>query len=154
MDNGTDGVRAAVHPVDHFALNVPSVPDAQHFFSAFGLEVSEVASSSGTEPGLTALDGHRWGRILHVNGIDDVGEGSAQMAAAGYRLGWGTGHHVPGSNYFHYVRDPWGSFCEYSADIDYITAGVTWPTGDHLPEDSLYLWGPDVPDYFIKNTET
>ena len=27
---------------------------------------------------------------------------------------------VLGSNYFHYVRDPWGSFAEYSCDIDYI----------------------------------
>ena len=28
-----------------------------------------------------------------------------------------------------------------------------WPVGDHPPEDSLYLWGPDVPDYFFENTE-
>ncbi|MNL77521.1 hypothetical protein D3C87_2037270 [compost metagenome] len=58
-----------------------------------------------------------------------------------------------GSNYFFYVLDPWGSFCEYSADIDYIPAGHDWPSGDFAPEDSLYQWGPDVPDYFIRNTE-
>lgn len=88
-----------------------------------------------------------------VAGVNEVGAGAWQMAQAGYRDGWGTGRHSLGSNYFHYVRDPWGSFCEYSADMDYIGADVTWPTGDFLPENSLYLWGPDVPDYFIFNTE-
>jgi catechol 2,3-dioxygenase-like lactoylglutathione lyase family enzyme len=318
MDNGEPGAGAAVHSVDHFALNVPSIPDARKFFTAFGLAVSEVTKDCGTELELRALDGHRWARIfpaskkslsylsfscfagdigkierqvreaggrfsvdvsavtngrhhtadglwfedpdgnlIHVNagpkvtasrkesfgrvdvaadrrgshsrsqarivrprrmshvvlftpdtlravdfyersiglrlsdrsmdrvafmhaihgcdhhlvafvksrgkgwhhvawdveGIDDVGEGAAQMAAAGYRRGWGTGRHVLGSNYFHYVMDPWGSFCEYSADIDYVTAGVAWSSGDFPPEDSLHLWGPDVPDYFTKNTE-
>jgi catechol 2,3-dioxygenase len=89
-----------------------------------------------------------------VASIDEVGTGATQMAAAGYREGWGTGRHVLGSNYFHYVRDPWGSFSEYSADMDFVSAGTQWPAGDFLPEDSLYQWGPDVPDYFIRNTET
>lgn len=88
-----------------------------------------------------------------VTGIDEVGLGAEQMRKAGYTEGWGTGRHVLGSNYFHYVRDPWGSFTEYSADIDFVPAGANWPTGDHPPEDSLYLWGPDVPPYFILNTE-
>jgi hypothetical protein len=30
---------------------------------------------------------------------------------------------------------------------------VEWPCADHPPEDSLYLWGPDVPTYFVENTE-
>lgn len=88
-----------------------------------------------------------------VASIDQVGQGAAQMAAAGYTRGWGTGRHVLGSNFFHYVRDPWGSYCEYSADIDYISAEHEWPSGDFPPEDSLYQWGPDVPPDFIHNTE-
>ncbi len=88
-----------------------------------------------------------------VSGVDEVGLGAEQMAAAGYTEGWGTGRHVLGSNYFHYVRDPWGSFSEYSAHIDYIEAGHEWTGRDHPPENSLYLWGPPVPDYFIQNTE-
>ncbi|MFT4066998.1 VOC family protein [Paraburkholderia sp.] len=88
-----------------------------------------------------------------VADINQVGEGASQMAAAGYVKGWGTGRHVLGSNYFHYVEDPWGSFCEYSADIDFVSAGHAWPAGDFAPEDSLYLWGPAVPDNFIHNTE-
>lgn len=85
--------------------------------------------------------------------LDEVGRGGEQMRKAGFTKGWGTGRHVLGSNYFHYVRDPWGSFAEYSADIDYIAAGDLWPAGNFPPEDSLYLWGPELPPYFIENTE-
>jgi catechol 2,3-dioxygenase-like lactoylglutathione lyase family enzyme len=324
MNNDTGrGAAAAVHSIDHFALNVPSVDAADHFFRHFGLDVSS-AGASGDERELRAADGHRWGRILpaqtkslaylslncfagdlaaieaqvrkaggsfdvdpalanadgfaagfvdgfaegfwfhdldgnliqvkagiktspfakqpavfqqapadargsypresaqtvrprrlshvlfftpdvlravtfyeqalglrlsdksldiiafthaphgsdhhliafaksHAKGwhhvawdvasVNEVGVGAAQMAAAGYVRGWGTGRHVLGSNYFHYIQDPWGSFSEYSFDIDFVSAGSAWPAGDFLPENSLYLWGPDVPDYFIFNTE-
>ncbi|WP_233342907.1 VOC family protein [Burkholderia cepacia] len=321
MGNKPAMQRAAVHSIDHFALNVPSIDVARHFFGAFGLEVRDVESTKPNgdfELELRALDGHRWARLLpsthkslayldfscfdrdlaalrqqvidaggkldidvaaltgdrqhtmdgfwfvdpdgnlvhvgigakttpdsklpfgradvaadcrgsyprsqaqmvrprrmshvllftpdtlraadfyerslglrlsdrsvdiiafmhavhgsdhhllaftkstakgwhhvawDVNGIDEVGAGSSQMIQAGYTRGWGTGRHVLGSNYFHYVMDPWGSFSEYSADIDYVSAGKSWPAGDFPPEDSLYLWGPDVPPYFIHNSE-
>ena len=65
-----------------------------------------------------------------------------------------SGRHVIGSNYFRYVRDPWGSFAEYSYDIDFIPADVEWKAADHEPADSFYVWGPPVPDYFIVNHET
>jgi hypothetical protein len=54
----------------------------------------------------------------------------------GYR-----GRHVLGSNYFRYVRDPGGSYAEYSFDIDFVEAGSIWPTADHAVEDSLFVWG-------------
>ncbi len=85
--------------------------------------------------------------------MDEVGRGAEQMRDAGYKEGWGTGRHVLGSNYFHYVRDPWGSFAEYSAGMDFVPMGMTWQAGDHPPEDSLYLWGPELPDYFVHNSE-
>lgn len=88
-----------------------------------------------------------------VAGVEQVGQGWMQMQQAGYGKVWGPGRHVLGSNYFCYVEDPWGSFCEYSADIDYIAAGQPWRAGDHAPEDSLYLWGPPPPGNFIANTE-
>jgi catechol 2,3-dioxygenase-like lactoylglutathione lyase family enzyme len=88
-----------------------------------------------------------------VADVEEVGRGGEQMRAAGHAQGWGTGRHVLGSNYFHYVRDPWGSFAEYSADIDYVPAGQVWPAGDYPPEDSLYLWGPPPPAFFVENHE-
>jgi catechol 2,3-dioxygenase-like lactoylglutathione lyase family enzyme len=88
-----------------------------------------------------------------LGSVDEVGEASEQMRNAGYVDGWGVGRHVLGSNYFYYVKDPWGSFAEYSADIDFIAADQTWTAGDYAPEDSFYLWGPAVPEWFVINTE-
>ncbi len=85
--------------------------------------------------------------------VNLVGLGAMKMADKGYTQGWGLGRHVLGSNYFHYVRDPWGSYCEYSSDIDYISVDCDWDAGDHPGEDSLYLWGPDLPKDFITNYE-
>ena len=88
-----------------------------------------------------------------VGSIDDVGAGAEQMRIAGYDKGWGLGRHVLGSNYFHYVRDPWGSYAEYSFDIDFVPHDLEWPAGDHPPEDSFYVWGPAVPPDFVTNFE-
>lgn len=88
-----------------------------------------------------------------VPDVDEVGLGMEQMAAQGYTDGWGVGRHVIGSNYFRYIRDPWGSFAEYSAGIDFIPADVEWQAADHPLADSFYVWGPPPPDYFVVNHE-
>jgi Glyoxalase/Bleomycin resistance protein/Dioxygenase superfamily len=88
-----------------------------------------------------------------VPSINEIGLGAMQMADKGYRAGWGLGRHVLGSNYFHYVRDPWGSYSEYSSDVDYIPADHDWKSGDHPPEDSFYVWGPNPPEDFAFNHE-
>ena len=88
-----------------------------------------------------------------VGSLHNVGLGGMQMAAAGHKRGWGPGRHIIGSNYFWYVQDPWGSFAEYSADIDYVPAGHQWEGRDHARDDAFYLWGPDPPDDFVTNYE-
>jgi catechol 2,3-dioxygenase-like lactoylglutathione lyase family enzyme len=88
-----------------------------------------------------------------VGSLDELGEGSEQLRKAGYTEGWGVGRHVLGSNYFYYAKDPWGSFAEYSYDIDFVSPSADWVAGDYAPEDSFYLWGPAVPDWFVINTE-
>lgn len=88
-----------------------------------------------------------------VASIEEIGLGAMRMHDKGYTKGWGLGRHVLGSNCFHYVRDPWGSFAEYACDIDYIPKEQRWPAADHRPEDSFYLWGPDVPPEFTINYE-
>ena len=45
------------------------------------------------------------------------------------------------------------SFSEYSAGIDFVPADCDWKSGDHAPEDSFYVWGPNPPDYFTHNAE-
>ncbi|MDQ6680050.1 MAG: VOC family protein [Pseudomonadota bacterium] len=88
-----------------------------------------------------------------VGSLDEVGMGAEQMRNAGWGQGWGVGRHVLGSNYFYYVEDPWGSFCEYSFDIDFVPHDLDWTAAEHEPADSLYVWGPSVPENFIINRE-
>ena len=88
-----------------------------------------------------------------VGSIDEIGAGVMHMHEKGHGDGWGLGRHVLGSNYFHYVRDPWGSYSEYSADIDFVPADFDWKAGDHPPEDSFYAWGPNPPHDFVHNYE-
>ncbi|RZT36858.1 VOC family protein [Cupriavidus agavae] len=158
----------AVRPrrLSHVALFTPDLPRALAFYNrALGLRLSDRSGDlvafthapHGSDHHLVAFASSPAKGWHHaswdVASVDQVGQGAAQMAAAGYVEGWGTGRHVLGSNFFHYVRDPWGSFCEYSADMDYISAGTTWPAGDHAPEDSMHQWGPAVPPWFGLNTE-
>jgi catechol 2,3-dioxygenase-like lactoylglutathione lyase family enzyme len=88
-----------------------------------------------------------------VGSINAIGVGAMHMAGCGFTQGWGFGRHVIGSNYFHYVRDPWGSYSEYSADIDYVPVDQDWEAKDHGDEDALSLWGPEPPKEFIMNFE-
>ncbi len=88
-----------------------------------------------------------------VGSIDELGSGAEQMRTAGFARGWGVGRHVLGSNYFYYVRDPWGSYAEYSFDIDFVPHDLEWPAADHPPQDSLYVWGPALPEDFVTNFE-
>jgi catechol 2,3-dioxygenase len=106
-----------------------------------------VAFAKSDAPGLHHLS---W----DVGSINEVGLGAMQMADKGFSKGWGLGRHVLGSNYFHYVRDPWGSYAEYSADIDYVSADHDWSAGEHANEDAFYVWGPTPPDDFTLNYES
>ncbi|TCR80729.1 VOC family protein [Rhizobium sp. BK376] len=106
-----------------------------------------VAFAKSDAPGLHHLS---W----DVGSINDIGLGAMQMADKGFARGWGLGRHVLGSNYFHYVRDPWGSYAEYSADIDFVSADYDWPAADHAPEDAFYIWGPTPPADFTVNYES
>jgi catechol 2,3-dioxygenase-like lactoylglutathione lyase family enzyme len=157
-----------VHPrrLSHFAIFTTDVNAAIDFYEkTLGLRLSDKS-----EPAVAFLHGAHGSdhhllalvlsdrRGMHHNSWDvgsvmEVGLGGATMARAGYGPNWGVGQHVLGANYFYYVRDPWGSFSEYSADIDFIPHDVDWPAANHAPEDSMFLWGPDPFPEFIQNTE-
>ena len=150
----------------HVALFTTDVEQAMGFYGArLGMKLSDRSRDDvafmhgphGSDHHLIAL-ARSTGPGLHhcswdVGKLSDVGQGAMQMEAAGYALGWGMGRHVLGSNYFHYVRDPWGSYSEYSADMDFVPAGAEWPAADHDPEDSFYQWGPPPPADFGVNYE-
>jgi catechol 2,3-dioxygenase-like lactoylglutathione lyase family enzyme len=153
--------------LSHILLFSPDVLRSVRFYcDALGLRLSDHSGDIvAFLHGAHASDHHMLafaksdGPGLHhsswdVPDIDAVGIGMEQMAARGYTQGWGVGRHVIGSNYFRYVRDPWGSLAEYSAEIDFIPADLDWKVGDYPPEDSFYVWGPPVPDDFVTNHET
>jgi len=170
--HGAAPSRSAVRPVrprrlSHVLLFSPDVPRSVRFYTdALGMRLSDRSGDLiAFLHGAHSSDHHMLafaksdGPGLHhsswdVATIDEVGLGMEQMTARGYAEGWGVGRHVLGSNYFRYVRDPWGSFAEYSFDIDFIPVDVEWQAADHPPEDSFYVWGPPPPDYFIVNHET
>jgi catechol 2,3-dioxygenase-like lactoylglutathione lyase family enzyme len=156
------------HPrnLSHFAIYTTDVIAATAWYEAtLGLRLSDgsgpvvafLHGAHGSDHHLLALVGSSHRGMHHaswdVASFQEVGLGSAQMFRAGFKEGWGVGRHVLGGNYFYYARDPWGSYCEFSADIDYIPADCEWPSAQHAPEDSFYLWGPDVPPELVSNLE-
>jgi Glyoxalase/Bleomycin resistance protein/Dioxygenase superfamily len=84
---------------------------------------------------------------------DEVGLGGCRMREKGHEKGWGFGRHAIGSNFFHYIRDPWGSYVEYYSDIDYIADSDSWEPGNWPLEDSLHTWGPNPPADMVHNYE-
>lgn len=151
----------------HVLLFTPDVPKAIAFYTrALGLRLSDRSGDvicfmhgiHGSDHHLLAFAKSSAPGLHHcswdMGGINEIGKGAMQMADKGYSHGWGMGRHVLGSNYFHYVRDPWGSYSEYSADIDYIPHDCDWQAGDYPGEDSIYLWGPEMPADFVHNYES
>lgn len=150
----------------HVLIFTADVPKAIDFYSrVLGLRLSDRSGDGicfmhgihGSDHHLIAFAKSSAPGLHHcswdVGSVNEIGKGAMQMAEKGYQKGWGLGRHVLGSNYFHYVQDPWGSYSEYSADIDYIPADHDWDAGDYPPEDSIYLWGPEIPKDFIVNHE-
>ena len=130
------GMRVSDHSGDGIAF-LHGVHGSDHHMVAFG---------KSNAPGFHHLS---W----DVGSVDEIGVGATHMLGKGYSRGWGLGRHVLGSNYFHYVRDPWGSYSEYSAGIDFVPVDYDWAAADNAPEDSFYVWGPNPPEDFVQNYE-
>lgn len=92
---------------------------------------------------------------FEVGGLDEIVLGAARMVEAGYRSAWGLGRHVIGSNFFHYMRDPWNGLAEYFWDIDYVPDAMPWDAKDWGPEDGFFLWstGGPPPADIVRNYE-
>lgn len=90
---------------------------------------------------------------FQVGDPDEVGRAGRALHTATGRGEWGFGRHTIGSNYFHYIQDPWGSWFEYYADMDYIDDLALWTPTNYEMHDSLASWGPAVPADFVHNYE-
>jgi catechol 2,3-dioxygenase-like lactoylglutathione lyase family enzyme len=92
---------------------------------------------------------------FEVADIDEIEIGAQALLRAGYKDGFGLGRHVGGSNYFHYIRDPWNSLAEYFWDIDVIPEDDSdWKAMNVGPEEITAVWAstPPPPE-FVMNFE-
>ena len=90
---------------------------------------------------------------FQVTDPDEVGRGGRALVDKSGRGDWGFGRHTVGSNFFHYIQDPWGSWFEYYSDMDHIDDYALWTPTNYALEDSLASWGPKLPPDFIHNYE-
>ena len=90
---------------------------------------------------------------FQVRDPDEVGRAGQRLLEKTGKGDWGFGRHTVGSNFFHYVQDPWGSWFEYYADMDFIEDYSMWTPTNYAMEDSLANWGPPVPADFVRNYE-
>ncbi len=117
-------------------------------YSAAGGDHHMIAFAKSSHPGLHHLS-------FEVGDLDEIALGASNLLNHGYKSAFGMGRHVAGSNYFHYIRDPWNSLCEYFWDIDIIPEGGSgWVPLDASPEQLTAVWAttPPPPD-FIMNFE-
>jgi len=154
------------HRLGHVLLHTPDVRRMIDFYSSvLGMRLSDRVdeiiafmhlAGGGDHHVVAFLQSDRPGfhhASFEVASPDEIGIGARRVLDAGYRNGWGLGRHVIGSNFFHYVRDPWNSLAEYFCDIDQIPADGSWHPENHPKDDALYRWGPPVPEDFGANFE-
>lgn len=152
--------------LSHILRFTPDVDRAVAFYSRIlGLRLSDRSADviaflhgiHGSDHHLVAFAKSKAPGMHHLSwdvpSIEAIGIGAMTMADKGYSKGWGFGRHVLGSNFFHYIQDPWGSFSEYSCDIDYVPSTMDWEGVDHPLEDGFYLWGAVPPPDFVHNYE-
>jgi len=135
----------------HMLVFTRDIPQAIKFYSrVLGLRVSDrsgdmiafmhgihgsdhmIAFMKSEGPGLHHLS---WD-VLSINDIE-----RGRHAHGGQKLfcRLGAGPPCPRLQLFPLVRDPWGSYAEYSSDIDYTPVDHDWARGDHPPENSFYV---------------
>ncbi|MFE4757925.1 VOC family protein [Streptomyces mirabilis] len=85
-----------------------------------------------------------------VDDVDDVGRGATTMLEDHpERHVWGLGRHHAGSNFFWYLKDPAGNFCEYYSDMDCVPEDALWTPEAVEGAKGLYGWGPPPPPSFL-----
>ena len=154
-------VRKAEPPlrIGHMLLFTADWQKAEAFYQdTLGLRTSDRAEGKVAfmAAGDGIIDHHCFGLInsthrgfqhasFQVRNMDDIGMGAWRMRDAGYKDGFGPGRHLLASNLFHYIRDPWGSWVEYYADMDKISPNWRANNFGELP----YVWGPEwTPEFW------
>lgn len=145
----------------HMLMFTPDFPKAEAWYTeALGLRTTDRAAGKVAfmAAGTGTIDHHCFGLIpgthrgfqhasFQMSTLDDIGFGAWRMVKAGYKETFGLGRHALASNLFHYIRDPWGSWVEYYADMDKVTDQWETREWNELP----YIWGPEwSPEFWGK----
>jgi catechol-2,3-dioxygenase len=154
-------VPASPRRLSHMLMFVSDMARSENFYTELlGLRLSDRIRGMATFLNSGPGDHHVFGFIqsthpgLHhssweVTNFDQMAVGARTMQEKGHQEGWGLGRHTLGSNLFHYIRDPWGSWIEYSADMDRITEAWKANEWDIPPA----VWCPMPPETFTSNFE-
>jgi len=154
-------VPASPRRLSHMLMFVSDMARSENFYTELlGLRLSDRIRGMATFLNSGPGDHHVFGFIqsthsgLHhssweVTNFDQMAVGARTMQEKGHQEGWGLGRHTLGSNLFHYIRDPWGSWIEYSADMDRITEAWKASEWDIPPA----VWCPMPPETFTTNLE-
>jgi catechol 2,3-dioxygenase-like lactoylglutathione lyase family enzyme len=157
--------RALPRRLGHLIKFTPDVNRSVDFYTrVLGMKVSDRArdilaflrGSAGGDHHILAFAKSSHTGLHHVSfevgDIDEIEIGAQVLLRAGYRDGFGLGRHVGGSNYFHYIRDPWNSLAEYFWDIDVIPEDDSgWEPMDVGPEEITAVWAatPPPPEFVV-----
>lgn len=160
--------RAIPRRLGHLIKFTPDVERSVAFYTkVLGMKVSDQAhdilaflrGSAGGDHHMLAFAKSSHTGLHHISfevgDIDEIELGAQKLLRAGYRDGFGLGRHVGGSNYFHYIRDPWNSLVEYFWDIDVIPEDDSaWIPMNVAPEEVTAVWAqtPPPPE-FVANFE-
>ncbi len=164
----TLGKKARPRRLGHLIKFSPDVNRSVDFYTrVLGMKVSDRAGdilaflrgSAGGDHHMLAFAKSSHTGLHHLSfevaDIDEIELGAQALLRAGYKDGFGLGRHVGGSNYFHYIRDPWNSLAEYFWDIDVIPEDDSgWEPLNVGPEQITAVWAttPPPPE-FVMNFE-
>ncbi|MFT4193524.1 VOC family protein [Ottowia sp.] len=166
----TTSLRKKARPrrLGHLIKFTPDVNRSVDFYvNVLGMKVSDRAhdilaflrGSAGGDHHIVAFAKSSHTGLHHLSfevaDIDEIEIGAQTLLRAGYKDGFGLGRHVGGSNYFHYIRDPWNSLAEYFWDIDVIGEDDSeWQPMNVGPEEITAVWAatPPPPE-FVQNFE-
>lgn len=156
----TDDDRVRPRRLGHVVLGTTDAEQTQRFFvDAIGFRVSDRA---GVGAFLRCSTDHHNLLVMgapvvfphhtswQVDDIDQVGRGAMDLLEGHpERHVWGLGRHFAGSNFFWYLKDPAGTFCEYYSDMDCIVDDAAWRPEAVEGARGLFRWGPPPPPSFL-----
>ncbi|OOQ87166.1 putative metapyrocatechase [Penicillium brasilianum] len=164
---------AAVHKLGHFGLCTQKFDELVTFYTTnFNIvptdflhvdkdgQKKNVALFAHIDRGSDYVDHHSFfistnatTHVHHcsfeVHDLDTQKLGHQWLADKKYESVWGVGRHILGSQIFDYWWDTTGNMIEHYADGDLVNDQTPigyGPAGD----ESLAVWGPEVPSWFLK----